>query len=198
MRPSGSSPWRPPIVRSGTPRANCWRSPPGAPAMRPRRKRWYDIDPDRCRKRRPATRTPCRDAHRAAARPTARVEGEPMNRARAYIYSSLRRSRCRSVAAAACPMPRISIRLIGLPATWFDTKKPLPGERKELFPAGVPGVSRGVPPDLVKGNQPPPERRHDRAGWSRSRRPKPKPKAKPKPKVAAKPAPVASTPSRRR
>ena len=36
---------------------------------------------------------------------------------------------------------------------WFNTKKPLPGERKELFPGGVPGVSRGVPPDLVKGNQ---------------------------------------------
>ena len=36
---------------------------------------------------------------------------------------------------------------------WFSNKKPLPGERKELFPGGVPGVSRGVPPDLVKGNQ---------------------------------------------
>ena len=29
---------------------------------------------------------------------------------------------------------------------WFSNKKPLPGERKELFPGGVPGVSRGVPP----------------------------------------------------
>jgi len=36
---------------------------------------------------------------------------------------------------------------------WFSNKKPLPGERKELFPGGVPGVSRGVPADLVKGNQ---------------------------------------------
>ena len=36
---------------------------------------------------------------------------------------------------------------------WFNNKKPLPGERKELFPGGVPGVSKGVPPDLVKGNQ---------------------------------------------
>jgi hypothetical protein len=36
---------------------------------------------------------------------------------------------------------------------WFSNKKPLPGERKELFPGGVPGVARGVPPDLVKGNQ---------------------------------------------
>ncbi len=36
---------------------------------------------------------------------------------------------------------------------WFGNKKPLPGERKELFPGGVPGVSKGVPPDLMKGNQ---------------------------------------------
>ena len=39
----------------------------------------------------------------------------------------------------------------------FNTKKPLPGERKALFPEGVPGVARGVPPEIVKGNQPPPE-----------------------------------------
>jgi hypothetical protein len=84
------------------------------------------------------------------------------------------------------------------PADWlsgdiFGTKKPLPGERKALFPGGVPGVARGVPPDLVKGNQ--------AAGVEGSgipdeaspvvEEPKPKPKAKPRPKVAAKPAPVA-------
>jgi hypothetical protein len=39
----------------------------------------------------------------------------------------------------------------------FDTKKKLKGERKELFPTGVPGASTGVPPDLVKGYQAPPE-----------------------------------------
>jgi hypothetical protein len=38
-----------------------------------------------------------------------------------------------------------------------DNKKPLPGERKEVFPQGVPGVGQGVPPDMVKGNQPPPD-----------------------------------------
>jgi hypothetical protein len=32
-------------------------------------------------------------------------------------------------------------------------KKPLPGDRKDVFPGGVPGVTQGVPPDLVKGNQ---------------------------------------------
>ena len=39
----------------------------------------------------------------------------------------------------------------------FDTKKKLKGERKDLFPTGVPGASTGVPPDLVKGYQAPPE-----------------------------------------
>ena len=38
-----------------------------------------------------------------------------------------------------------------------DNKKPLPGERREVFPQGVPGVPQGVPSDMVKGNQPPPE-----------------------------------------
>jgi hypothetical protein len=36
-----------------------------------------------------------------------------------------------------------------------NEKKKLPGERKELFPGGVPGVSQGIPPDLVKGYKPP-------------------------------------------
>ena len=33
-------------------------------------------------------------------------------------------------------------------------KKPLPGERKALFPEGVPGVQQGVPAELVAGSQP--------------------------------------------
>ena len=42
-------------------------------------------------------------------------------------------------------------------------KKPLPGERRAVFPEGVPGVQQGVPSELVRGNQqaleaaPPPE-----------------------------------------
>ena len=39
----------------------------------------------------------------------------------------------------------------------LNEKKKLPGERKELFPGGVPGVTQGIPPDYVKGNHPPPE-----------------------------------------
>lgn len=37
----------------------------------------------------------------------------------------------------------------------LNEKKKLPGDRKALFPEGVPGVSQGIPPDLVKGYQPP-------------------------------------------
>ena len=38
-----------------------------------------------------------------------------------------------------------------------SSKTPLKGERQPVFPQGVPGVPQGVPPDLVKGYQPPPE-----------------------------------------
>jgi hypothetical protein len=31
---------------------------------------------------------------------------------------------------------------------WLDTKKKLPGERKPVFPDGVPGLEQGVPKDL--------------------------------------------------
>src|SRR5438128_11192793 len=34
---------------------------------------------------------------------------------------------------------------------WLDTKKKLPGERKPVFPEGVPGLEQGVPKDLYKG-----------------------------------------------
>jgi len=33
------------------------------------------------------------------------------------------------------------------------SKKPLPGERRAVFPEGVPGVQQGVPPELMRGNQ---------------------------------------------
>src|ERR1700746_601601 len=36
---------------------------------------------------------------------------------------------------------------------WLDTKKKLPGERKPVFPDGVPGLEQGVPKDLYKGAQ---------------------------------------------
>src|SRR5882724_7597958 len=39
----------------------------------------------------------------------------------------------------------------------LNEKKKLPGDRKAVFPEGVPGVSQGIPPEFIKGNQPPPE-----------------------------------------
>jgi hypothetical protein len=34
---------------------------------------------------------------------------------------------------------------------WLDTKKKIPGERKPVFPEGVPGLEQGVPKSLYKG-----------------------------------------------
>src|SRR5438270_4931264 len=35
---------------------------------------------------------------------------------------------------------------------FLDTKKKLPGERKPVFPDGVPGLEQGVPKNLYKGS----------------------------------------------
>lgn len=35
---------------------------------------------------------------------------------------------------------------------FLDTKKRAPGERKPVFPEGVPGITQGVPKDLVRGS----------------------------------------------
>jgi outer membrane biosynthesis protein TonB len=86
-----------------------------------------------------------------------------------------------------------------LDSDMFDNKKPLTGQREPVFPAGVPGASTGIPPDLYKGYQPPPD---DTASGTATpltppvaeadqpvERPKPKakPKPKPKPKLARAP-----------
>lgn len=34
----------------------------------------------------------------------------------------------------------------------LNKKKPLPGDRKALFPEGVPGVAQGIPPEYLQGN----------------------------------------------
>jgi hypothetical protein len=75
---------------------------------------------------------------------------------------------------------------------FFNTKKKLPGERHPVFPEGTPGVAQGVPPELMKGYQPPPEPAvaaketpnketpKQAAAEPAESKPKPKPKAKPK------------------
>jgi hypothetical protein len=73
-----------------------------------------------------------------------------------------------------------------------DNKKPLPGERKEVFPQGVPGVAQGVPPDMIKGNQPPPDAvppPQQAAVAPPVEKPKPKKKLQAKPKQPQPPAP---------
>src|SRR5215472_4069536 len=75
----------------------------------------------------------------------------------------------------------------------FDTKKKLAGERKAVFPEGVPGVSSGVPPELVKGYHEPEGGSVDpaKAAAEAAAEPAAKPK-KPKPapqRAASKPAP---------
>jgi len=67
-------------------------------------------------------------------------------------------------------------------------KKPLPGERRDVFPQGVPGVSQGVPPELTRGYQAPADSTPDpvataaaqaaqeQAAKQAAAKPKPKPK----------------------
>jgi hypothetical protein len=82
------------------------------------------------------------------------------------------------------------------PESWFSPKKPLPGERRPMFPGGVPGVPQGVPPDLVKGYQAPPDNPPE-VVTAEPEKPKPKPKpvhrqAAAPPRPAANPAPDAA------
>src|SRR5215831_3130537 len=88
----------------------------------------------------------------------------------------------------------------------FDTKKKLAGERKAVFPEGVPGVSGGVPPELVKGYREPEGGAVDpaEAAAEPAAKSKPKPKpapqrtaSKPAPKPQAQPDPYAAAPTRR-
>ena len=79
---------------------------------------------------------------------------------------------------------------------WFSTKKTLPGERKPVFETGVPGVPQGVPPELVRGYQPPPEP-EPQVVEAPPEKPKPRPRPQPRPRQAATPTqPAAEEPLR--
>jgi hypothetical protein len=76
---------------------------------------------------------------------------------------------------------------------WLDTKKKIPGERKPVFPQGVPGLEQGVPKDLYKGaaQQPDPAV----AAVQPAEEPKPKnakSKGKSKQSASTAPAPAAA------
>jgi hypothetical protein len=69
----------------------------------------------------------------------------------------------------------------------FNTKKKLPGERRAVFPEGTPGVSQGVPPELMKGYQAAAQPQASEAPKQEAAAAA-EPKPKPKPKKIAKPA----------
>ena len=73
---------------------------------------------------------------------------------------------------------------------FLDTKKKLPGDRKPVFPEGVPGLEQGVPKDLYKGarQQDDPNAQAAAAAPPPVEEPKSKRGAKSKAKQAAAPA----------
>jgi hypothetical protein len=73
-------------------------------------------------------------------------------------------------------------------------KKPLPGDRKPVFPEGIPGVAQGLPPDLIKGQQPPPEAVEVKPPAAPKQAALESDKPKPKKKAQAKPAQQAANP----
>jgi hypothetical protein len=94
------------------------------------------------------------------------------------------------------------------PSEMFDTKKKIAGDRKPVFPEGVPGVAGGVPPELVKGYREPeggvtdPAKAAAEAAAGSDPKPKKPPppqrtaatKPKPKPKPADAPSSAAPPP----
>ena len=71
---------------------------------------------------------------------------------------------------------------------FLDTKKKLPGDRKPVFPEGVPGLEQGVPKDLYKGSRQQVDDPNAQAAAPPAEEPKSKRGAKSKGKQAAAPA----------
>jgi len=77
---------------------------------------------------------------------------------------------------------------------FWDTKTKLAGERKPVFPEGVPGVTQGIPPELMKGYQEPQQQVDPAAAAAQqgAEKTEQKPaKPKPKPRKVAQPRPAA-------
>ncbi len=79
------------------------------------------------------------------------------------------------------------------PTYWFpDGKKKLPGERRDVFPEGVPGVTQGIPPEMIRGN--PAQQAAQDPALAPTQEPQPQPQAqekpKPRPKKVARPRPA--------
>src|SRR6202022_1049836 len=61
---------------------------------------------------------------------------------------------------------------------FLDTKKKLPGERKPVFPEGVPGLEQGVPKNLYKGSRQEQIDQQNAEAAAAAAPPAPKPKSK--------------------
>jgi len=73
---------------------------------------------------------------------------------------------------------------------FLDTKKKLPGERKPVFPEGVPGLEQGVPRELYKGSR---QEQIDQQNAQAAAAASAPPPEAPKSKRAAKGKPATST-----
>lgn len=78
---------------------------------------------------------------------------------------------------------------------FLDTKKKLPGDRKPVFPEGVPGLEQGVPKELYKGNVEQQQRQEAAAAAAAAAVPAPEPKAKARPKGRVNVGAVRSAPA---
>jgi hypothetical protein len=78
------------------------------------------------------------------------------------------------------------------PAYWFpDGKKKIPGDRREVFPGGVPGVTQGVPPEMIRGNPANPTSQPEQAlAPEQQQQPEAEQKPRPRPKKVARPRPA--------
>jgi hypothetical protein len=75
---------------------------------------------------------------------------------------------------------------------FLDTKKKLPGERKPVFPEGVPGLEQGVPKSLYKGSAQEQIDQQNAAAAQPVEEPKSKSRTKSKGKQSASTAPAAA------
>src|ERR1700730_11566546 len=80
---------------------------------------------------------------------------------------------------------------------FLDTKKKLPGDRKPVFPEGVPGLEQGVPKDVYKGAREQQKQQNAEAAAAAAAAPPEAPKSKQaKSKSKSKePAPEAAAPA---
>jgi hypothetical protein len=78
---------------------------------------------------------------------------------------------------------------------FLDTKKKLPGDRKPVFPEGVPGLEQGVPKELYKGAQQQPDQQSAQAAAAAAPPPEPPSKQAAKSRKGKAGASVAAAPA---